>query len=265
MTFSKVTKVTKIEKSAGPGQYEVDRSVSATKVRTRSAIITKEKKVETFALKNQIDSAAPGQYDDGKRFNSDVKGFKIGEKRETKIKKTAGPGEYSPERAERQTKCKAPNIDLGKSPARPSSFAQGGDVNVAPGQYDDGKRFNSDVKGFRIGEKREKRIEQSAGPGAYSPERADGQTKNKMPNIDLGKSPARPQSFAKGGDVNVAPGQYNHEKKFGQETKSFRIGEKRETRIEKTAGPGEYNVERADTQTKTKMVNINMGSSPARP
>ena len=90
------------------------------------------------------------------------------------------------------------------------------DVNVAPGQYDDGKRFNSDVKGFRIGEKREKRIEQSAGPGAYSPEKADGQTKNKMPNIDLGKSPARPQSFAKGGDVNVAPGQYNHEKKFCQ-------------------------------------------------
>ena len=79
--------------------------------------------METFALKNQIDTAAPGQYDDGKRFNSDVKGFKIGERREKKIKKTAGPGEYEPERAEGMTKCKTPNIDLGKSPARPSSFA----------------------------------------------------------------------------------------------------------------------------------------------
>ena len=86
-----------------------------------------------------------------------------------------------------------------------------------------------------------------------------------MVNIDMGKSPARPSSFAKGGDVNVAPGQYNHEKRFGQETKSFRIGEKREVRIESTAGPGTYDVERAERQTKTKMVNINMGSSPARP
>lgn len=67
-----------------------------------------------------------------------------------------------------------------------------------------------------------------------------------MPNINLGSSPARPQSLAKGGDVNVAPGQYNHEKRFGEDTKSFRIGEKREVRIEKTAGPGAYSPELAD-------------------
>jgi hypothetical protein len=27
---------------------------------------------------------------------------------------------------------------MGSSPSRPVSFARGGDVNVAPGQYDDG-------------------------------------------------------------------------------------------------------------------------------
>ena len=44
------------------------------------------------------------------------------------------------------------------------------------------------------------------GPGAYDPDRADGQTKPKTPNINLGSSPSRPQSFAKSGDVNIAPG-----------------------------------------------------------
>ena len=68
-----------------------------------------------------------------------------------------GPGAYDPERADSLTKSKTPNINMGGSPARPSSFAQGGDVNVAPGQYDDGKRFNDNVKSFRIGEKRDPR------------------------------------------------------------------------------------------------------------
>ena len=47
------------------------------------------------------------------------------------------------------------------------------------------------------------------GPGAYDPDRADSLTKSKMPNINMGGSPARPASFAKGGDVDVAPGQYD--------------------------------------------------------
>ena len=31
-------------------------------------------------------------------------------------------------------------------------------MDVAPGQYDDGKRFNTGVKSFKIGEKREEKI-----------------------------------------------------------------------------------------------------------
>ena len=104
------------------------------------------------------------------------------------------------------TKSRAVNIDMGRSPARPSSFAKGGDVNVAPGQYDDGIRFNSNVKSFKISEKREERIVETMGPGAYDHERADNLTKSKSPNINMGGSPARPASFAQGGDVNVAPG-----------------------------------------------------------
>ena len=139
------------------------------------------------------------------------------------------------------------------------------DLDVSPGQYDDGIRFNSNTKSFRIGEKHEERIERTAGPGEYRPERADGITKQKIPNVNLGTSPARPGMAIKDKDFEVAPGQYNHEQAFGSDAKSFRIGEKREGRIDKTAGPGEYSPERADVLTKQKTPNINLGSTPARP
>ncbi len=92
-------------------------------------------------------------------------------------------------------------------------------------------RFNSNVKSFTIGEKRAERVTETMGPGSYSPERADMITKTKMANINMGSSPSRPVSFAKQGDYSVAPGQYDDGKKFGSDTKSFRIGEKREQTI----------------------------------
>ena len=49
-----------------------------------------------------------------------------------------GPGAYSPERSDTLTKPKIANINMGSTPSRPTSFAKGGDVDVAPGQYDDG-------------------------------------------------------------------------------------------------------------------------------
>ena len=187
---------------------------------------------QSFAKANDTE-AAPGQYDDGIRFNSNVKSFKIGEKRETRIEQTAGPGTYSPERAESQTKQKTPNIDLGRSPSRPQSFAKGGDVDVAPGQYNSDKRFGEDTKSFKIGEKREVRIEQTVGPGSYEATRAENLTKTKSPNINLGSSPSRPGSFARGGDVDVAPGQYDDGNlKFANDVNGFTIGEKREQRIQ---------------------------------
>ena len=85
-------------------------------------------------------------------------------------------------------------------------------------------------------------------------------TKHKIPNVNLGSSPARPGTFAKSGDIDVAPGQYAYEKRFGEETKSFRIGEKREERTENSAGPGTYDPTRADGMTKQKIPNINLGS-----
>ena len=157
-----------------------------------------------------------------------------------------GPGAYSPERADGITKNKIPNINMGTSPSRPESFAKSGDVNVAPGQYDDGVRWNSNVKSFRIGEKRPEKASEGMGPGAYDPDRADGQTKSKIPNINMGTSPSRPHSFAKGGDVNVAPGQYDDGVRFNSNVKSFTIGEKRAEKVRDGMGPGAYDPDRAD-------------------
>jgi len=180
---------------------------------------------------------------------------------------TAGPGTYNTDRADNLTKTKSPNINLGSSPSRPQSFAKPNDVDIAPGQYDDRSyEFGRSTKGFIIGEKRETRIEMTAGPGTYNADRADSLTKTKSPNINLGSSPSRPHSFGRGGDVDVAPGQYEDRSyKFGNDTKGFTIGEKRETRIERTVGPGEYDMERADNMTKSKSPQVALGNSPSRP
>ena len=102
------------------------------------------------------------------------------------------------------------------------------------------------------------------GPGTYDPDRADGMTKPKVPNINMGSSPSR-GSLIKKDDANIGPGQYDDRNyEFGQQTKSFTIGEKRTERVVETMGPGSYSPERAEGVTKPKVPNINMGSSPSR-
>ena len=160
---------------------------------------------------------------------------------------------------------KNPNVNLGSSPARPASFAKSGDIDIAPGQYNHEMQFGEDTKSFKIGEKRDPKTQKSVGPGEYDPTHADRLTKQKIPNVHLGQAQARPASFAKSGDVNVAPGQYDHEKRFGDDTKSFKIGEKRDSRISETVGPGSYYPDRGDKYTRSKSPEVRLGSSQARP
>ena len=164
-----------------------------TKSRTQAVLISKTKsRPDTLASKEQIGSAGPGHYDDGMRFNSNVKNVVIGEKRAER--QIVDNRNYDHEKADAVTKHKMPNITMGSSPSRPKSLARGGDVDVAPGQYDDGKRWNSNVKPMTIGEKRtEKRTVDNRD---YDYEKADAVTKSKMPNITMGSSPSRPKSLA---------------------------------------------------------------------
>ena len=98
-----------------------------------------------------------------------------------------------------------PNVNMGSSPSR-GSIKSKNDADVGPGQYDDGKQFDHGVKTFTIGEKRYERVVETMGPGQYSPERGDALTKSNVRTVNMASSPARPASFAKKGDVDVAPG-----------------------------------------------------------
>ena len=217
----------------------------------------------TFAVSGHEHATAPGQYDDGVRFNTGVKSFTIGEKREQPIPKTAGPGSYNPEQAEALTKTRAHNIDLGKSPSRPNTFAVAGHEHAAaPGQYDDGVRFNSGVKSFTIGEKREQPIPKTAGPGEYQVDKALNQTHTRNPAPDMSSSPPRPGTFAIAGQS--APGQYDSSVKFANDVNGFTIGVKREQPIPKTVGPGEYAVDRAEKLTRAESPAVQFGESPER-
>ena len=98
----------------------------------------------------------------------------------------------------------------------------------------------SDVKGFKIGEKRPQKIDDGVGPGRYNPDKADAYTKPQAPQINIGsRSPNRPQSFANAGQIGTAgPGAYESPKKFGDDVKSFTIGEKRPEKVGEGIGPG---------------------------
>ena len=89
---------------------------------------------------------------------------------------------------------------MSSSPERPDNFTRN-DGGNGPGQYDDRSyEFGKTTKSFTIGEKRETRIADGVGPGAYSPERADSQMKTRNPNIDFRHSPERPDNFTRVGE-----------------------------------------------------------------
>lgn len=139
-----------------------------------------------------------------------------------------------------------------KQPSRPQSFANAAQVSgVSPGQYDDGKNFLSDVKGFRIGELRPQKLSDNVGPGFYHPERADSITKPINPSYKISISPSRPESFAIAGQVGTAGSSVTYPN-FGDDAKTFTIGEKRTEKASEGVGPGHYSPERAEVITKPK-------------
>jgi len=77
--------------------------------------------------------------------------------------------------------------------SRPKSFANPAHEGTAgPGAYDDGKRFDTGVKTFTIGGKKDHRIDPSVGPGEYEPELAEDYRRARAPRVNLGgNSPSR--------------------------------------------------------------------------
>ena len=101
----------------------------------------------------------------------------------------------------------------------------------------------------------------------YNPQRAEKLTKPKVPGVDLGKSPSRPQTIeVPGTDASAGPGAYDTGKKFGADVKTFTIGMKRPKKVcEPNPGAGTYEPQRAEVLTKPKTPAVDMGKSPSRP
>ena len=177
-------------------------------------------------------NAGPGQYDDRSyELGHNMKSFTIGERRETKTIETAGPGRYSPERADALTKSKITHsIRIDSSTGHQALENKTTGSGVAPGTYDDRSyEWGHQSKGFTIGEKRETMIDETAGPGAYSPERADNLVKSKVTNVNMGSSPQRPARLHGEHPEGAAPGQYDDRYyEWGSDSKGFTIGERRE-------------------------------------
>ena len=95
---------------------------------------------------------------------------------------------------------------MGKSQTGRDNFVKTSEITVGPGQYEEINEFGTEVKSFRIGERREEKVVETLGPGAYSPDRADAITRVKTQNINMGSSPSRASLTRKTGAVDVGPG-----------------------------------------------------------
>jgi hypothetical protein len=91
-----------------------------------------------------------GSYSIGKEFGSDAKPFTIGEKRKEPIRRTVGPGDYEPTRADSVTRSKSRTtlIVNDKSPSRAIIAIPSQVGSTGPGQYDEKRKFGDDAKPF---------------------------------------------------------------------------------------------------------------------
>ena len=258
-----------------PGRYNPDRADTVIKPKNPAAIIPKSPS-RPKSIPRDSEAGGPGSYDiPFYKFGDETKPMTIGVKRpkpaETDVPE---PGRYSPERADKLTKPKEPaTVDMGRAPAARPKPNPDSENTAGPGAYDSPVKFGEGVKPMTIGEKRPERnpLMDNPGAGNYSPERGDILTKPKIPNIDMGKSPSRPSTFAKPGtDEAGGPGTYDVPYyKFGDDSKPMTIGVKRPEKIE-TGVPdaGQYSPERGDHLTKPKVPDCLVDMSrapPARP
>ena len=85
-----------------------------------------------------------------------------------------------------------------------------------------------------------------------------------MVNIHMGTETRAANLASKTASSNLGPGAYEGDKKFGEDSKTFTIGEKRYEKVVETMGPGLYDPDRADNITRVRSANVHMGSSPSR-
>ena len=92
-------------------------------------------------------------------------------------------------------------------------------------------------------------------------------TKARSNSALIGGATKRPNNFVKQSqDSGLGPGAYKGATaEFGSNTKKMTIGAKRDKKQEVTAGPGAYNWETTEAQTRARSPMTKFDRTPARP
>jgi len=247
------------KKIPGPGSYQPERSQSQTKYRTPNTIIAPDngQKVQDPA-DGQV---GPGAYSAGKNFGDDVKSFEIrGKAPEQKPNGVPGVGHYSPESSPTRfrnpaVKIRPPSRTLSQNNMKPDDAN-----NIGPGSYNDGKDFGTGAKTFKIHDKpAERQPVHGVGPGEYSLD--DKATKHRNPSAFINKDSNKPERPSSQNNTSIGPGAYDAGKSFGDDVKTFKIGEKSKERpADPSRGPGEYNLN--DSPTRHRNPTIQFSKKP---
>ena len=228
--------------------------------KTERGDINKRYRVETGDL-------GPGAYDGGKQIGKDVIGYSWGQPKPEKVIIDPRDYGYDPEKEFKQTRHSSPSAFIKKTGKARMEFADKSKVDLGPGQYDDSKGFGSEVKGLTWRKPSpEKRVVDNRNY-AVDPEKEFKQTRHRSPSAVITKDgAARPSTFADQSKKDFAgPGHYKTARNFGENAKSFTIGTKTETKIETSAGPGQYDAERSLSVTKSRSKAALIGKDKARP
>ena len=101
------------------------------------------------------------------------------------------------------------------------------------------------MKGIDFGRKYEFKVDSNPAPGKYNVESSI--TKNRSQAAVITE---KVSTYQRPPEAVPDPGQYDaHLKKFGDDTKPFRIGEKKETKYDPSLGPGYYQQDEAMRST----------------
>lgn len=153
-----------------------------------------------------------------------------------------GPGTYSPEKNENQTRHKSPIATYTKAQSRPKTFANNFDSTLAPGQYNAGKPFGTNAKGFTIGTKKEQRAEISPGPGSYNAN--TNAVKPKATGGIIPKNPKSRQGLDLKVDKDLQPASYKYQVSplRGSPSKSTNLSSKtgHTKNLSQTLAPGAF-------------------------
>ena len=123
------------------------------------------------AIDSQADhGSAPGTYDvKGMSFGENTKSMTIGVKRESRVERSPGPGEYDANRSDSLTKSRPPqSVNFDKTTGRGEGTSPARDSSPDFGETDRFYHYPKEKPIYSIGQKRPEKPRDGPGPGEYN-------------------------------------------------------------------------------------------------